>query len=86
MHIDAHIHSGIMSIYVQECSELQLSIESKQRDWAIYNRQIICEDCCVMYTVKTEVLNIIIDASFLTLPKSARRDNTRSVTQSPCEV
>ena len=38
------------------------------------------------YTLKTEVLKITIGASFLTLPKSARRDNTRSVTQTPREV
>ena len=38
------------------------------------------------YTLKTEVLKITLEASFLTLPKSARRDNTRSVTQTPREV
>ena len=38
------------------------------------------------FTLKTEVLKITLEASFLTLPKSARRDNTRSVTQTPREV
>ena len=38
------------------------------------------------YTLKTEVLKITLETSFLTLPKSARRDNTRSVTQTPREV
>ena len=36
--------------------------------------------------LKTEVLKITLEASFLTLPKSARRDNTRSVTPTPREV
>ena len=35
------------------------------------------------YTLKTEVIKITLEASFLTLPKSAMRDNTRSVTQTP---
>ena len=39
-----------------------------------------------IYTLKTEVLKITLEASFLTLPKSAKRDNTRSVTQTPREV
>ena len=38
------------------------------------------------YTLKTEVLKITLEASFVTLPKSARRDNIRSVTQTPREV
>ncbi len=38
------------------------------------------------YTIKTEVLKITLQASFLTLLKSARRDNTRSVTLTPREV
>ena len=37
-------------------------------------------------TLKTEVLKITLEASLLTLPKSARRDNTRSVTPTPREV
>ena len=40
----------------------------------------------VSHTLKTEVLKITLEASFLTLPKSARRDNTWSVTQTPREV
>ena len=38
------------------------------------------------YTLKTEVLKITLQASFLTHLKSARRDNTRSVTLTPREV
>ena len=39
-----------------------------------------------VYTLKTEVLKITLEASFLTLPKSTKRDNTRSVTETPREV
>ena len=42
--------------------------------------------CVLGYTLKTEVLKITLEASFLTLPKSARRDNIRSVTPTPREV
>ena len=38
------------------------------------------------YTLKTEVLKITLEVLFLTLPKSARRDNTWSVTLTPHEV
>ena len=41
---------------------------------------------CFNYTLKTEVLKITLHASFLTLLKSARRDNTRSVTLTLREV
>ncbi len=37
-------------------------------------------------TLKTEVLNITLGASLVTLHKSARTNNTRSVTQTPHEV
>ena len=39
-----------------------------------------------IYTLKTEVLKITLEVLFLTLPKSARRDNTWSVTLTPHEV
>ena len=74
---------------------LKYSIADKDDDYGDYGHD--CEiirnnyegrpnKMASVYTLKTEVLKITLEASFLTLPKSARRDNTRSVTPTPPEV
>ena len=67
-----------MSIIIQSHANIANVLPCHARTW-------LSASVCV-YTLKTEVLKITLEASFSTLPKSARRDNTRSVTQTPREV
>ena len=69
-----------------EFNRAKLGLPPPQMDVGPYAYEHTDSQYIASYTLKTEVLKLTLEASFLTLPKSARRDNTRSVTQTPREV